>query len=409
MHALKTPEVLQLITGKVLNTAGNIVYNIGIVWLAYQLANSALMVGALNSMRTLPILLLGPFIGVLLDRTYRPAVIKANAVYVAVLSAGFLVLQLSGRVEAWHLFAYMALVGVGFAVGVPARRAVYADCVDPKLLLNALALDLLGFEVVRIAAPALVGLIIALWGVPAAFATQLALYLGVCVALLPVTAQRHDIRSVTQQSPLQNLKEGVTYAVQQPTVAIWLLLSLLVFLTGPDLFFFVLPVYVRDTLGAGPEAVGLLGSASAAGGIVGGFAASHLGQRYRKSALTLWALVAMGGSMVSLASAQWLPLDMLSAAGMGASLVAFRALNESTIQQVINPSLRGRVGTLSFMMMGAGAFAGLGAGVAAQTIGAPPRLQPAAAYFWPSLARSSCGGRQACRRCSPSDTQKGRP
>lgn len=162
IQALRVPNVALLVTGTILNSAGNIVYNIGAAWLAYQLTGSALVVGALSSTRTLPILLLGPFIGVVLDRTYRPTVLKANAAYVVALSAGFLALQLTGALEIWHLFAYMALVGVGFAVGVSARRAVYADCVDRSLLLHALALDLLGFEVVRVAAPALVGIAVAL-------------------------------------------------------------------------------------------------------------------------------------------------------------------------------------------------------------------------------------------------------
>lgn len=282
MQTLRSPNVALLVTGTILNSSGNIVYNIGAAWLAYQLTNSALMVGALNSIRTLPILLLGPFIGVLLDRAYRPAVLKANAAYVVALSAGFLALQLTGALETWHLYAYMAMVGVGFAVGVSARRAVYADCVDRSLLLNALALDLLGFEVIRVGAPALVGLVVAMWGVPAAFAGQLALYTATLLALLPVRPQGHDIRSVTQHSPLHNLREGLTYAAHQPTVAVCLLLSLFVFLVGPDVFFFVLPAYVSETLGAGPEAVGLLGSASAAGGILGGGSRSEPGHAVRQ-------------------------------------------------------------------------------------------------------------------------------
>ncbi|MSQ10507.1 MAG: MFS transporter [Dehalococcoidia bacterium] len=268
-----------------MTSSGNIVYNIGIAWLAYQLTNSALIVGSLNSMRTLSILLLGPFISVLLDRTHRPTVLKCNAAFVALLSAGFLTLLLSGGLETWHLYVYMLLVGVGFAVGASARRAVYADSVDSSLLLNALSLDLLGFEVVRVAAPALVGLVVALWGVPAAFAGQLALYTAVFFALLPVRAKSHDIRSVSQHSPLHNLREGLTYAAHQPIVAASLILSLVVFLVGPDIFFFVLPVYVRDTLHLGAEGVGLLGSASAVGGILGGLVASSLGHRYGKGAL----------------------------------------------------------------------------------------------------------------------------
>lgn len=371
IDALRTPNIALLVSGTVMNSAGNIVYNIGIAWLAYQLTNSALIVGSLNSMRTLPILLLGPFIGVLLDRTHRPTVLKCNAAFVALLSAGFLTLLLSGGLETWHLYVYMLLVGVGFAVGVSARRAVYADSVDSRLLLNALSLDLLGFEVVRIAAPALVGLVVALWGVPAAFAGQLALYTAVFFALLPVRAKSHDIRSVSQHSPLHNLREGLTYAAHQPTVAASLLLSLVVFLVGPDIFFFVLPVYVRDTLHLGAEGVGLLGSASAVGGIFGGLVASSLGHRYGKGALLPAALTVMALSMLGLAASSWLPLALLCAAGMGAGLVAFRALNEASIQQVLDPALRGRISTLSFMMMGAGTFAGVGSGALSHAYGAP--------------------------------------
>lgn len=75
--------------------------------------------------------------------------------------------------------------------------------------------------------------------------------------------------------------------------------------------------------------------------------------------------------MLGLALTTWLPMALVCASGMGAGLVAFRALNESAIQQVLDPVLRGRVGTLSFMMMGAGTFAGLGAGALAQAFGPP--------------------------------------
>ena len=164
LETLRNPTIARLVSATLLNSAGNIVYNVGVAWLAYQLTSSSLVVGSLNGVRTLPVLLLGPFVGLLLDRFHRPTVVKVNAAYTALLAVAFLALVTAGEVQVWHLYAYMLLVGVGFAVGVPARRSVYADTVDRSLLLNALSLDLLAFEVVRIGAPALAGLTIATLG-----------------------------------------------------------------------------------------------------------------------------------------------------------------------------------------------------------------------------------------------------
>jgi len=228
--------------------------------------------------------------------------------------------------------------------------------------------------VVRIAAPALVGLGVALRGVPAVFGAQLVLYLGVLVALLPVTAGRHDVRSVTQQSPLQNLSEGLRYAAGQPVVWINLALSLAVYLVGPDLFFFVLPVYVGEALHLGAEGVGLLGSASAVSGILGGLAAPELGRWAGHGTLLAATLAGMAAAMLGLSVVTWVPATLLCAAVMGGSLIAFRALNEAAIQQAIAPAYRGRVSSLSAMMMGAGVFTGLLAGGVSQFAGAPTAI-----------------------------------
>jgi hypothetical protein len=82
----------------------------------------------------------------------------------------------------------------------------------------------------------------------------------------------------------------------------------------------------------------------------------------------------MAAAMLGLSMFTWLPVALLCAAVMGGSLIAFRALNEAAIQQAIAPAYRGRVSSLSTMMMGVGVFTGLLAGGVSQVAGAPTAI-----------------------------------
>src|SRR5439155_17225871 len=159
-------------------SAGQWIQQVTLGWLAYQLTGSAFMLGAINGVRSFPMLILGPLGGVAADRIERKRLLVGTQV-VLVASAFALALVISaGHLRVWHLFAFTAVTGVAWAFMMPVRQSLVPNLVPEQHLMNALALNSAGFNATRIIGPMAAGLMIAKLGAGENFYVQTAFYVG---------------------------------------------------------------------------------------------------------------------------------------------------------------------------------------------------------------------------------------
>ena len=110
----------------------------------------------------LPVLVLGPYGGVVADRVDKRRLMIWLQVAMGVLAAHPRLLTVTGAVQLWQVFALAVLLGLNNAFENPARQSFILEMVGKTELRNAVSLNSVLVNVARAVGPAVAGLIIAL-------------------------------------------------------------------------------------------------------------------------------------------------------------------------------------------------------------------------------------------------------
>jgi MFS family permease len=246
---------LNLISNFMLVVGSGITW-IAVPWLLIHQPNGDAVFGLSNSALTLLIFLLLPFLGKAIDRSSRKKVLYIY--YIFGISTNLFIIAmilLRGHVETWHLVTSMSLGSLGVSVYYPAQFAFNQE--------------VLAREQYR----ALSGAIEVQWQSGAMIAGGLAsflinrvpltwiLLLDTCtfaaglIVLAFVPYQRNPNLDANVGSAWKLMYEGLAYLHKRPRLSLVLFGSILPFL-GVMIGGYLMPVFIRNTLHAGPEVYG---------------------------------------------------------------------------------------------------------------------------------------------------------
>lgn len=357
-------------TGTVFMSAGQWIQQVTLGWLAYEMTGSPVVLGVLNGVRTLPLLLMSPAAGVAADRfdRRRMLILLEMLLAAAALSMGLLVG--SGRLEVWHLFAFTVFTGVAWACNQPVRQALVPNVVPSRELLNAVALNSVGFQITKILGPALGGVLIAAFGAHGNFYVQAAAYATVvgAIYLMRVTPTPDQAR---QSSALSNFTEGLSYVRRTPAVLALLVAGLVPSVVASP-YQALMPVFQKDVLGVGPEGLGLMLAAPGVGALLATLLLASIAHSFRrKGLLLLGALFLLGLFLVLFSRTTALPAALAMLVGVGGCHILFAATTNTMLQMIVPDSLRGRVMSIYMLDHGLAPFGALIGGVSTQFVGAP--------------------------------------
>jgi MFS family permease len=141
LRSLRHRDYRLLWIGLGLALTGFQVGRVALGYLAYQLTGSALYLTLVFAGDSLPMLLLSPLGGVLVDRINRKTLLLVCRSLIAVLAIGVSALVVAGVAEAWHLLLFSLATGVLYAFDIPARQALIRDLVPEEDFFNAVALS----------------------------------------------------------------------------------------------------------------------------------------------------------------------------------------------------------------------------------------------------------------------------
>ena len=321
-------------------------------WLVLELTDgNALLTGTVVGIRALPVLVIGPWAGVLADRVDRRKLVMITQAAMAVAAALFAFLVIATDLEAevpagplrwWHPFVYMIIAGVAHSIIQPVRQAMVANTVPRQALASALALNGMVYPSTRIIAPALGGLLIATLGFKWNFFLEAALYLIIVLLMLPVRLPYRSSGPREHTSVFASMLAGLRYVKNERSI-----LQLIVMALIPNLVFqpliFVLPVFTTEVLDRGAGSGGALAAAVGVGGLIAAIFIALVGYITRKGTATFLGLV--GGCIFVLlfAQSQWMAISFAMLMGLGFSQYVFRVANSTLLQTVVPDSLRGRV------------------------------------------------------------------
>jgi MFS family permease len=372
--ALAVPNYRRYISGQSLSLIGTWMQMAAQSWLVLTLTHSSTALGLIVALQTVPILLLGPYGGVVADRTDKRRLMICLQAMMGLQALVLGLLTIAKVVTVWEIGALAMLLGLNNAFENPARQSFMLEMVGPDHLRNAVSLNSVLVNVARSIGPALAGVLIATVGEGACFLLNAVSFLAVIASLLSFDRTALQPSAPTPRAPGQ-LREGLRYVRRTPDLAVPLLMMALAGMLAYE-FQVSLPVMARSGLHVGAAGYGFMTAAMGVGAVVGGLIVAAVGRTGVRT-LSL-AAAAFGVFLLAAALARSLPVELLALALAGWASISFMATGNSTLQLTAAPEMRGRVMSLWFVafqgstpiggpivgwaMAAAGARAGLGLG-----------------------------------------------
>lgn len=372
-RALRHSNFRLYIGGQLVSLAGTWMQSVAQGWLVYQLSGSPATLGIVGFASAIPVLLVGPWAGVVVDRVDIRRLLILTQVGAMLLAFALAVLTFTGLVEVWQVVVMAALLGVVNAFDGPARQSFVVEMVGKDDLPNAIALNSMAFNSARVIGPAFGGVLLATVGAAWCFTINGLSFLAVIVSLLvmhvAVKAKPRD-----GQSPWDQLKSGLSYVRYHPELRALLVLALFFSMFGIS-YMTVMPAFVDQVLHAGAQSFGLLTSCIGVGAVTGAFLVASFGDRGQRGRWLFGVALAFPFVLAAFGVNNSLPGAMLLALLLGVGFMTQFTLINTLLQTHVEDRMRGRVMalyTLSFA--GFAPFGNLLVGWTAQLLGLSPAL-----------------------------------
>jgi MFS family permease len=353
---------------------------VAIGWQVYSIRHHAFDLGLIGLLEFAPVFLLAIPAGMLVDRVSRRLVLAASMALLIAIAALLMLVSATGARSLWPFLALAVGIGVATALSFPATRALSPSLVPRELLPNALAIRSVASQTGVVAGPALGGLLFAL-APTVAYATALALFAVAMIAVLgmrlrfpvPPGAGPGAGAGAPAGGQLRALLGGIHFIRATPVLLGAILLDLFAVLFGGAVA--LLPVFAQSILHTGPVGLGVLRSAPALGAVFAGVLLVRGALPTRAGPTLIAVVVAFGASMVVFGLSHWIVLSLAALVVSGAVDMVSMNIRTTTVTLVTPDDVRGRVGSVEAVFIGAsnelGAFE---SGTAAALLGTVPAV-----------------------------------
>lgn len=346
-----SPAFRALWTGTAASQLGAQITLVAVLAQVWELTGSPVGTGAIGLATGLPMILFGLLGGTLADTVDRRALVRATTAG-QLLAAGALCLQaLADNRNVYLLLTLVALATTFAALGAPARRTFPVRLLPADQVAAGLALNNVSFQVAMLAGPATAGLIIARWGLAAAYATQAAAIAVAVLAVLRLPPMRPEgVRATNGRRRAE--RGGWRIVLHRHTLWGSLATDLSATLLAMPVALFPLVNEVR--FDGDPQTLGLFLSAVAVGGITAGLLSGTV-TRVRRGGLVQLTAAAVWGLALAcfgLAGPLWLALACLAAAGAADTISV--VTRSALVQHETPDAYRGRVSSVEHVIGVAG-------------------------------------------------------
>jgi MFS family permease len=399
--------------GSAVGGLGFQIANVAVLLQVWELTHSPLWTGTIGLATAIPLLTLGLVGGHLADVHDRRTIMRLAAAGQVLAAVGLAAQALVGNRSVWVLLGLVSLGAACNALGSPARRTVPPRLLPPDQVAAGLALQNLAFQVAMLVGPALAGLVLARWDLPAAYGLQavaaVVALLGLvrlpplppgspsgtpagpseAVAVVVPVGAPGDDRAVAAEALGETPATGAPPAAPAPrrraAAGGWWIVWRKPTLRGSfatDIAATVLampvslfPLVNELRFDGDPRTLGLFLSAVAVGGIGAGLLSGAVTRAPRAGALQLAAAATWGVALAGfgLAGPLWLALACLAVAGAADTV---SVVTRGALVQLETPDeFRGRVSSVEHVVGVAGPEVGnFRGGVLASLTSAPVAL-----------------------------------
>lgn len=357
--------------------AGAEAQTVAVAWQVYSITHRALDLGFTGLALFLPGLFFLLPAGHVADRYDRRQIILICYALQIVCTSALLAIAVLGIKDVRLVYAVLFLIGTGRSFSGPASSALIPHLVPEQHFVNAVTWGAAIFQFANIAGPALGGILFTLplahllggkfAGAGVVYVATLASLVAflVLIGSLSVRLGRMEHRQVS----LKVIFAGFQYVRRSQILLGSLSLDLFVVLLGGATA--LMPIFAQEILHTGPQGLGMLRAAPAAGALTVSLLLARFPLR-RNAGTRLFVCVGLfGASTIVFGLSHNLPLSLAALAIGGAADMISVVIRSSVLQLATPPEMRGRVSAVNSMFLGASNELGeFESGLTAQWLGA---------------------------------------
>ncbi len=370
----------------------------------FELTGSPFWVALIGFLRMIPMLLLGPTIGLISDRVSRKLLMGTTLGSLSVVYLVMVALVMSDRIELWHISVAATLAGVMWATDFPVRRAMIGDAVGQEGISTAIGFDMASSNFSRVIGPLGAGAFLATLGVEAVYITGAVLF--AIAAGLAFSLPYVEPTSKQQESSgyFANIGQGLKHVKADQIIVVTLIITIVMNIFGFP-YQHMVPVIGAESLKVGPLLIGILlateGIGATTGSLVIALKARPGGFTRIYAVGSVSFLTAILG--FSLAPSFWWALPILLISGF--SMSGFATMQSIIVITSTPSEIRGRVLGVLAASIGTGPLGALMVGALAVWWGASNAVTVIAAtgltltilslLVWPKYLRSAVVGQSS--------------
>lgn len=339
--------------------------------LIYRLTGSAAILGAMSFAQFTPLVFVSLYGGSIADRVQKKYIILAGEFILALVALGVGLsltlgyLRAEHSVAIWILIVASILQGTVIGLSMPSRHSILPEIVKKEHLMNAVSLNTMCMNVMRLLAPAAAGFMIDAIGFYAVYYTMAGMYsvAALFVVFMPLTSK---ITTHTK-SHLAEILEGFRY-IRKNKIILYILLFAFFGIVLSLPYMTLMPIFADDVLQVGATGLGILMSISGIGAVIGSLVLASLPSKNRGLLLLTSGLV-LGLSLMFFSFSGTWSLSLALIGFVGLAHAARITLSNIMLQNYSAVEYRGRVLSVYTMEIGLISLGTFAAGMLTEVIG----------------------------------------
>ena len=292
----------------VIGWLGTWLQNTGAGWLMTSLAPEPLIVAMVQAATIMPVFLLALPGGALADIVDRRIFLLGAQTWTILAATLLAILTLCHVMTAGWLLVLTFAIGIGSALTAPAWSAIVPELVPREDMVQAIALNGIGYNLTRAVGPAIAGFLILLGGSSLAFSMYAISILAVISALFSWRRSRR-FTGLPREHFVSAMRAGMRFVRNTPAIRAAMIRTA-AYSIPASAPWALLPLFVRHDLGLGPGMYGLILGMMGVGGVTSGMLLPAIRAKLSRGATVVGcSLLSCAGMAVIGVSRHWLPVS----------------------------------------------------------------------------------------------------
>ena len=322
---------------------------VAVPYQVFVLTGSSLLVGLVGLVQIAPLIGCAIVGGAVADAFDRRRVLVVVELLTSLTCVGF-ALNTGPSALLWPIFALIAVNAGISGVEAPARAAIIPSLVTPAQLPSAFALNASLNQAGQVVGPAVAGVLIARWGIGAAYWVSAVASVGTALALIPLGLRAAE--PLGGRVTIGAIVEGWRYLRRVPLLQQVMLIDLNAMVFGMPRALF--PVIGTVVLGGDATTVGLLHAAPGAGALAGALTTGWVSIVERQGRVVILGVGVWGLAIIGFGVTRSLPVALALLAVAGAGDVVSNVFRNAILQTAVPDELRGRITAFKVALSGGG-------------------------------------------------------